>query len=64
MLDNILTTDQVAEVLGVTQRQVGYLLKTGSLEGKKLGPRTWLTTKEALERYREARKKEAAPALG
>ena len=45
-----LSLAQAAEISGYSAGHLRYLVRTGRLEGLKLG-RDWFTTAEALERY-------------
>ena len=51
MSEKHLTLIEAAEISGYTPSHLRYLVRTGRLEGIKLG-RDWFTTIEALERYK------------
>lgn len=51
---DILTSHDVAKLLGISRRTVLAALKAGELEGKKIGGRRgWITTRAAVRRYVE-----------
>lgn len=49
-MEDVLTTKQVADRLGVTEGWVRALLISGQLEGTKHG-RAWVVSADAIERY-------------
>ncbi|MCG8425133.1 MAG: helix-turn-helix domain-containing protein [Proteobacteria bacterium] len=54
-----LTVDQAAAKLGMTERQVRYLIKRGSLAARKRGKR-WLIDSDALPRSKGQQEAEDA----
>ena len=52
-MDNhkFLSLAEAAEITGYSSGHLRYLVRTGRLEGVKLG-RNWFTTTEAMERYK------------
>jgi excisionase family DNA binding protein len=46
-----ITTKEAAEILGVTQDHVSYLLRKGVIQGRKIR-RDWVTTCSAVEAYK------------
>ena len=50
-LERILTTQEVADELGLTQRQVRELIHAGKLPAKKMG-RDWVIKSSDLDRFR------------
>ena len=51
MAEEWITTEEAAEILGVTQDHVSYLLRKGIIRGKKIR-RDWVTTRSAVEAYK------------
>lgn len=62
--DGALTTNQVAEIFGVTRQRVGKMIRFGQLDAflyAGSSKKEWRITRESVERYkreREARKSE------
>ena len=50
MSEEWLTTDQAAELSGLSPPHIRYLLRNGKMRGKKFG-RDWVTTQSAIEEY-------------
>lgn len=51
--DQILTTQEAAEILGIARESVSRLLKKGTLKGKKLG-NAWAVYSDSVYEYQEA----------
>jgi excisionase family DNA binding protein len=51
MSEEWITTKEAAEILGVTQDHVSYLLRKGIIRGRKIR-RDWVTTRSTVEAYR------------
>lgn len=60
--EKLITTKEAGEILGVTSATIVEWIKSGDLEGVKLGHRTVRTTVEAVERYIEKKKEQTQPA--
>jgi excisionase family DNA binding protein len=60
MSEDILTTVEAAERLGISQRRIRTLLAEGRLEGKKIGGEKlsgkWAITRASIERYQRERR--------
>jgi excisionase family DNA binding protein len=56
MAEEWITTQEAAEILGVTRQHIAYLIREGIIEGQKIG-RDWLTTRVAVEEYLKNRPK-------
>jgi excisionase family DNA binding protein len=50
--EELMTTAQVAETLGLTEQAVRLRLKRGHMAGRKVG-RDWIVTRAEVERWRE-----------
>lgn len=53
ILTQIISAREAAEMLGLSQAQVTYLLRHGTMNGKKIG-REWITTTNAVQLYRSS----------
>lgn len=51
-----ITTQEAAEIIGVTRDHVTYLLRTGQLKGNKF-VRDWMVDKVSAERYAASERK-------
>ncbi len=51
MLDDILSLDEAAELIGRSPGAMRKAAQRGTLEAKKIGPRYYATTREAVVRY-------------
>jgi len=56
----MIPTAEAADRLGVTRRQVNYLLQTGSLKGKQLSRRFWVVDSKSVDAYQQQRAARAA----
>ncbi len=56
-LENWLTTAQVAEQLGITQRHVQELCVSGGLECRKIAPRLILVNPQSVAEWRPKRRR-------
>ena len=61
-LGDILDAAQAAALLGVTRQHVVHLLKTGRLPGRRLTA-TWITTRQAVEAYKQTRRPPGRPQI-
>lgn len=59
-MDEVLTTEEAAEVLGVTVTTVRSHIRNGRIEAKKRGRQWWITMNEAI-RYRDRPQKTGRP---
>ena len=50
MNEEWLTTDEAAQISGLSSSHIRYLLRNGKVQGKKLG-RDWLTTRSFIQEY-------------
>ena len=55
--DDLLTAEQVAEILHLSKRTVQDLLKGSKLQGFKLAGKNWLVRREDLDNYVEERRR-------
>ena len=61
-LKNVISLNQAAKISGYTQDYLGYLIRTGEMNGIKKG-RVWFTTEEEVNNYlfkKKVRRKEFA----
>src|SRR5690606_9169543 len=58
-----ITTDEAAALLGYTPQHVCRLVRSGALEGKKLG-RDWIVLRESVRRRLESRVNYSLPLNG
>lgn len=56
MAEEWITTQEAAEMIGVTRDHITYLLRTGQLEGKKF-VRDWMVDKASAEQYAASERK-------
>jgi excisionase family DNA binding protein len=56
MAEEWITTKEAAKILGITPEHMAYLLRKGIVRGQKIG-RDWITTRSAVEEYKENRPK-------
>jgi excisionase family DNA binding protein len=56
MAEEWITTQEAAEILGVTRQHIAYLIREGIIKGQKIG-RDWLTTRSAVQDYLKNRPK-------
>lgn len=57
MTDDIMTTQQAADYLKITQRAVNFLIERGTLKAEKVGIQ-WLIYRDSVEDYKR-RKEES-----
>jgi len=50
MTDDWITTDEAAEIIGVSSHQVRHLLRSDTLRGKRFG-RSWMVERRSAEAY-------------
>lgn len=50
-ISSMMTMNDAAEVLGITAKSVGRLLRQGKIKGQKIG-KTWATTPAYVEQYK------------
>ncbi len=53
ILAQVISAREAAEMLGLSQAQITYLLRHGTMKGKKVG-REWITTTNAVQLYRSS----------
>jgi excisionase family DNA binding protein len=53
-IDNLLTTEEAAKLIGCTEGRVCQLLREGAIKGKKFNERAWAVDRESAEKYRDA----------
>lgn len=51
-----ITTKEAAEIIGVSIKQVSYLLIKGRIKGKKFG-RFWMVDKQSVDEYAASERK-------
>lgn len=51
MLDDIISLDEAAELIGRSRGALAKAAQRGTLEAKLVGPRYYVTTREAAARY-------------
>lgn len=51
-----ITTQEAAQILGVTPHHITYLLRTGKLKGKKF-VRDWMVDRNSVEEYAASNRK-------
>jgi len=56
MAEEWITTQEAAEIIGVSIKQVSYLLLKGHIKGKKFG-RFWMVDKQSTEEYAASNRK-------
>ena len=49
--ENLIPLRKAAEISGLTQEHIAYLIREGKLWGDKMGSPVWFTTEEALQEY-------------
>jgi hypothetical protein len=49
--ENFIPLRKAAEISGLTQEHIAYLIREGKLWGDKMGSPVWFTTEGALEEY-------------
>ena len=54
-MDDVMTTREAAEILGLAPESVARLLRVGALKGERFG-RDWMVYRESVERYLEQNK--------
>ena len=50
MKDDIMTTAEAAEILGIARESVARLIRKGQLEGTRFG-RDWMVYRKSVEKY-------------
>ena len=50
-LDDLIPLRKAAEISGLTQEHLTYLIRTGKLWGDKMGSPIWFTTEQAVRDY-------------
>ncbi|MBK8935099.1 MAG: helix-turn-helix domain-containing protein [Chloroflexi bacterium] len=50
MPDDWITTDEAADIVGVTAHQIRHLLRNNVLKGQRFG-RSWMVTRRSAEEY-------------
>jgi hypothetical protein len=50
-LDELIPLRKAAEISGLTQEHLAYLVRTGKLWGNKMGSPIWFTTEQAVREY-------------
>lgn len=55
-MKDLLSTSDVAGILGITRHHASLLLRTGTLKGQMIGSR-WLTTKANVDAYKHRQEK-------
>lgn len=60
LMKHLIDTDEATRRLGVTQRQVGHLLRTGKIVGKQFG-RTWVIYAPSLDSYLSTKEPRGRP---
>jgi excisionase family DNA binding protein len=55
-----LGTEDVSDILGVTQRTVLYLIKSGELKAERINRRPWVIVREDLEAYQATKNRDEA----
>lgn len=50
-LNDVLTSEEAAQVIGVSGRRVRELLKSGELPGRPVNERLWLVTRASAESF-------------
>lgn len=50
-LDELIPLRKAAEISGLTQEHLAYLIRTGELWGDKMGSPIWFTTEQAVREY-------------
>ena len=56
MADEWITTQEAAEIIGVTRNHIRYLIQQSKLEAKKFG-RAWMVSRESAEKYAATERK-------
>jgi excisionase family DNA binding protein len=56
MAEEWITTQEAAEIIGVSIKQVSHLLLNGRIKGKKFG-RFWMVDKQSAEEYAASNRK-------
>lgn len=49
--DDLIPLRKAAEISGLTQEHIAYLVRTGKLWGDKMGSPIWFTTEKAVREY-------------
>jgi hypothetical protein len=50
-LDELIPLRKAAEISGLTQEHIAYLIRKGELWGDKMGSPIWFTTEKAVREY-------------
>jgi excisionase family DNA binding protein len=56
MADEWITTQEAAEIVGVTPNHIRYLIQHSKIEAKKFG-RAWMVSRKSAEEYAETERK-------
>ena len=52
-LAEFMTTQEAAKILGFHIQSIRHMIRTGKLEGLKIGGKTWLVSKKSVEKYKK-----------
>ncbi len=64
MLEDLCTTSQAAELLGVKRRQILFLIKDKKIAAVHLGHRYWVVFKPSLTTYLKSKSRRGRPPSG
>lgn len=53
-IDNLLSTEEAAQLIGCTEGRVCQLLREGKIKGKKFNERAWAVDRDSAAKYRDA----------
>jgi excisionase family DNA binding protein len=56
MAEEWITTQEAAEIIGVTRNHIRYLIRNGKLEAKRFG-RAWMVSYKSTEEYAATERK-------
>ena len=62
-VENWITTAEAAELLGVTSKYIGKLVRSGIFEGRKVNNRLLLVNRLSLEGWERKRKRKDKPLI-
>lgn len=63
ILNQIVTSSEVAAILGIERDTVSRMFKSGLLYGRQLG-REWVTTHQAIQTYQQTKRNRGNPEFG
>ena len=63
-MEDMLTTQQAAQILGISPRRVNFLARQGRLGRRFEGFRTWFFTREEVEAFAGMERKPGNPKAG